>query len=326
MKAFSELSHQGQVRRLHGMVRNALDHYPLKVKKVSLIQHAHNAVFRIDTKDGTPYVMRINVPGIRKPEEINAEMTWLAAIKRDTDLSVPNPLSTKNGKLMVTVTAEGIPEARHCVIFSWVGGRHFKRKPSAENVRKMGESLAYLHNHADTFTPPDDFWLSDYSKIAPPSHFDDMDESLFSAERRELFKTATVKAQAALDKIHADKDGLMVIHADLHLSNVKILRGKLQIFDFDDCAWGYPVHDIGISLYYLQYAPDFPANREAFMRGYTHVRPSPETYKGQLDELMAARELHLVEYVLNSENPELVAFRPHLVAAAERRFSAWLGK
>jgi hypothetical protein len=60
------------------------------------------------------------------------------------------------------------------------------------------------------------------------------------------------------------------------------------------------------------------------MHGYTQVRPSPEMYAGQLDALMAARELHLVDYVLGSENPELVAFRPHLAVAAERRLGAWL--
>jgi Ser/Thr protein kinase RdoA (MazF antagonist) len=323
MKAFSELSHRGQVRRLHGMVKNALAHYPLKVNKVSLIQHTHNAVFRIDTEDGTPYVMRINVPDIRKPQEIEGEMTWLAAIKRDTDLSVPNPLATKDGKLMVTVEAAGVPEARHCVVFSWVGGRHFKRKPSTDNIRKLGQNLAYLHQHADTFSPPNGFWLSNYERVAPPERYDGMDD-LFPSERRELFQTATVKAQGALDKIFADKAGLRVIHADLHLGNVKISRGKLQLFDFDDCVWGYPVQDIGISLYYLQYVPNFPENRDAFIQGYTDVRPSPETYTGQLDALIAARELHLVDYVLKSENPQLVAYRPHLIGAAERRLGTWL--
>lgn len=323
MKAFSELSHRGQVRRLHGVVRKALAHYPLKVKKVSLIQHAHNSVFRIDTEDGTPYVLRINLPNFRKPEEINSEMMWLAAIKHDTDLSVPDPLPTKDGKLMVTVEAEGVPEPRHCVVFSWVGGRHFKRKPSPSHIRKLGKNLAYLHNHADTFSPPQDFWLSDNSTAAPPERYEG-DEDMFPAERREIFQAATQKAQAALDKIHADKVSMRVIHADLHLSNVKILRGKLQLFDFDDCIWGYPVQDIGISLYYLQYAPNFPVNREAFMQGYTSVRPSPETYDGQLDEMIAARELNLVNYILKSENPELVAIQPHIVAAAERRLGAWL--
>ncbi len=35
-----------------------------------------------------------------------------------------------------------------------------------------------------------------------------------------------------------------VLHADLHLGNAKWSRGRLSVFDFDDCVIGVPMHDL----------------------------------------------------------------------------------
>lgn len=326
MKEFSKLTHLGQVRRLRQLALNALEHYPIALGEISLIQHVYNTLFRIETADGTPYALRINAPGIRSLSEIRAEMTWLAALTRDTDLHVPSPLATKHGDLAVTAEAEGVPEPRHCVIFSWVGGRHFKRQPPTALIYQMGLSLAKLHDHADHFSPPADFSLKRLDQVwpfgVPDQIYGQQPDELFTPERRTLFQAAAKKVETTLATLYRDTSGLRVLHADLHLGNVKVERGALQIFDFDDCAWGFPVQDIGISLYYLQYNPNFAELRQTFLTGYTSHRTLP-THYDVMETLIVARELAVINFVIQSNNPQLRQYAPHFVGAAERRLQAW---
>ena len=70
---------------------------------------------------------------------------WLAALRHDTGLGVPKPLTTRHGALVTTVEMSGVPEARHCIVFSWVPGADLADRLWAENVYKLGELAALLH-------------------------------------------------------------------------------------------------------------------------------------------------------------------------------------
>ncbi len=51
-------------------------------------QHT-NHLFRCDTAAGERLVVRVCLPGGRSDGELDAELTWLAALARDTGLTVP---------------------------------------------------------------------------------------------------------------------------------------------------------------------------------------------------------------------------------------------
>ena len=324
---FKDLSYQTQVRRLRALALNALAAYDLPVQRLSLIQHAYNTVFRVDTSDGQRYVLRVNWPGGRQLAEIYAEMRWLAALTRDTDLHIPPPVAARNGELVVTAEAKGVPEPRHCVVFGWVPGRHLRKKLPQGVVCEMGRTLATLHDHADTFQPPDGFWLKKHNQIehfGTPPQLHDGPSELFPAPRRELFLEGLAKTQAVIDRLYEAEDGLRVVHADLHLGNVKWHQGQLQVFDFDDCTYAFPVQDIGISFCYLQYRPDYRPLWEEFLAGYTELRTSPEEYEGQLWALAIGRHLEVLNFVLMSDNPQMQALAPHLLGMVEHRLREWL--
>ncbi len=324
MKPFSKLTHRGQVRRLREMALVALEHYDLQVEQISLLQHLYNTLFRLVTATGDTYVLRINAAGRRDLAEIRSEMMWLEALRRDTELQVPTPLLSHDDRYVVTVEIEGIPEARHCVIFGWVPGRQFRRRPSIHMVQQMGLCLAKLHNHADQWQPPEDFWLKPLNQLEPSSFWETLDPILFPAQRIQLFQYATQQAQQALEHLYADKQGLRVIHADVHQGNVKLDNGVLQIFDFDDCAWGYPVQDIAISMYYLAYRPNVVELHETFLQSYRTLRAAPRANDKQLKLLMVARELLVMAFVAQSDNPRLQEHTPYLLSGADARLRQWL--
>ena len=183
-------------------------------------------------------------------------MMWLEALSRDTDLGVPEPLANRDGALVTTVEVDGVPQARHCVVFGWMPGPDLADRLTLENVQKMGALSARLHAHAETFRPPPEFSIKTADSVFPFGDevvlFDKAHRDLVPPARRELFQRVAKRVEDALGELFADRQGLRVLHYDLHHWNVKAFRGKLYALDFEDLMWGYPVQDIAITFYYWQ--------------------------------------------------------------------------
>jgi Ser/Thr protein kinase RdoA (MazF antagonist) len=331
MKEFYELTNRGRAMRLRTMALAALERYDLPVKRLRLLTNDFNGIFRVDTMDGQKCILRVCLPeGGHSLEEIRSEMMWLAALRRDTNLGVPNPLVTRDGELVTTVEVAGVPEARHCVAFGWVPGPDLADRLTLDNVFKLGGLAARLHDHAATFTPPEGFWIKTSEEVFPFGEpvvlFDKAHRNLFPPDRRAVFQDAVERVQDAICRLYANRRGLRVLHNDLHQWNVKVFRGKLYALDFEDLMWGFPVQDIAIILYYFQRHEQYAALREAFMRGYTHHSEWPERYPGEIDTFIAGRGLVLANFVLQDPNPEWQQAAPAFIERTETRLRAYLGK
>jgi len=293
----------------------ALEEYDLDVTSIRLLTNETNCIFRIDAGNGNKYILRITDPmGAHSKEEINSEMHWLTALRRDTNLGVPEPLSTTKGLLSVTIEIDSVPEPRHCAVFSWVPGVDLAERLSPENMFALGKFSAHLHNHAKDFKPPEGFRVRKLEKVFPYSNpdfqhvepiviFDERYQNHFSEERLETYHLATERVQQALDKLFANPSGIRVTHNDLHQWNVKVYRGKLFALDFEDLAWGYPVQDIATTFFYIQSHKHREQLTSAYKRGYTDVNDWPETYPGENETYMVGRSIMLANYLLCSKNP-----------------------
>jgi Ser/Thr protein kinase RdoA (MazF antagonist) len=289
------------------MALAVLARYDLQVKRVSLLAHAYNTLFRIDTMDGNKYVLRISLPGGRSLAEIRSEMEWLAALRKDIKLEVPEPLLARDGSLVITADVQGVPHVRHCVIFSWVPGVGLYQRLSSENMYRLGVLSARLHDHAETFVPPEGFYLKMGNEVFSAGKvsalFSEAHKDLFSGEQHTILLRVAERARKATEHLYTDEDTLLVLHGDLHQGNVKVYRGKLYALDFDDSIRGYPVQDIAITLYYFHRYPNFEELSESFKHGYTSRRTWPEGYPHQIDTFSASRALSVLNFVVGSDNP-----------------------
>jgi Ser/Thr protein kinase RdoA (MazF antagonist) len=307
----------------------ALRHYDLDVRRVRLLSNDLNGIFRVDTSDGQKLVLRVCLPeaGHTLPE-IRSEMIWLQALSRDTDLGVPEPLANRDGALVTTVETDGVPQARHCVVFGWIPGPDLADRLTRENVRKMGELSARLHAHALTFDAPREFSIKTADSVFPFGDevvlFDQAHRDLVPPARRELFRHTAKRVEAALGALYANFQGFRVLHYDLHHWNVKVFRGKLYALDFEDLMWGYPVQDIAITFYYWQDHDQFGELREAFRQGYTQHAAWPEQASGQIDTFIAGRGLDLANFVLRDPNPEWRSAAPAFLERTEKRLRCLL--
>jgi Ser/Thr protein kinase RdoA (MazF antagonist) len=306
MKPFLSLTVRGQARRLRQLAIHALGCYDLDVARLRLITNDVNGIFRIDAADGRRFILRVTAPeGGHTIDHVTAEMDWLTALARDTDLSVPRPLRTRDGSFLVTAEADGVPEPRLCEIFSWVAGKDLAGDMSEVNLARLGELSARLHIHALTYHPLAPLSLLRFDRVFPFPEpvvlFEERFSQLFPPARKTVYQKAMDWAQESVDRLKAGGEPMRILHGDLHQWNVRLARGVLSPIDFEDLMLGWPVQDIATTLYYFL-GDHFSAWRAAFQAGYTRCSPWPERHPGEIDSFIAARGIGLANLVLNEPN------------------------
>jgi hypothetical protein len=127
------LTHREQITRLRRLAVRALDAYPLTDPQLRFVTHGENTTFKVEasTDDGTVerFLLRVHRPGrhgrfVDADAAIRSELRWLMALRAQTDLSVPEPLLTRDGELTTTAAAAGVPQPRTCSVLRWMDGAH----------------------------------------------------------------------------------------------------------------------------------------------------------------------------------------------------------
>ena len=138
----------GQLREL---ACAALREQGIAVGRLRWMGQHTNHLFRCDTAAGERLVVRVCLPGGRSDAELDAELTWLAALAHDTGLTVPV------ARFSARVATPELPDGGRCIAFSWVHGRLCGGLPSRRLVADLGRVIGTLHGHAQGFCPPPGF-------------------------------------------------------------------------------------------------------------------------------------------------------------------------
>lgn len=318
------LTKQGRVRRLRKLALNALAQYDLDVSGLRLAGAFTNTIFRVwgqlrngfedhSAKDSSnSYILRVCFPGWRTETDLRSEAIWLQALDRDTDIGAPRPYAARNGEFLVTASASGVPEERHCLLMSWLPGSLLGKHLNAANLFKMGELFTRLHAHVAQFKPPPGFTQrkmdSLYARGEEDILFTDACADAFTPRSGKIFERVASRVNQTFASLYAQPDGLRVIHNDLWHDNIKLDHGRLRPFDFEDTIWGYPVQDIAMALQDLMrhVSPEaFEPLQDAFRCGYESLSPWPEHWPGEVDTLRAGRMLWVCNYVARFERQYL---------------------
>ena len=331
MQPFVLLTTQGRARRLRALALEALKEYDLDIRRVRLVNNETNCTFRVDTVDDEIFALRVSLPEIHSFEEIEAEVDWQLAIARDTEIAVAVPQPSRSGAYVVTAGARGVPEERHCVLFSWMRGRDFEEVASPSGFHRFGVLAAKLHRHGASHRPKNRRSIRTLDRLYPLGDpekiLDESTAGYFSPEGYELLLEMRAAAKRELEWLYDDSHPPGLIHGDLHWWNVMSYRGKLQVIDFEDLSWAFPVQEIAITLYYTAGRDAYPEFRDAFRSGYESVSTWPEMYPGQIELLMVHRAVDLFNFVLNStyrEDRELLGrFVESILEHHSRIFGIW---
>jgi Ser/Thr protein kinase RdoA (MazF antagonist) len=333
MKAFQELTYRGQVRRLRQLADAALHQYGLADARMQLIQHGENTTFRVVTSaaDSEPvpdaytanrYLLRIHRPGYQTADTIASELEWLAALRGDAGLPVPEPVPAMDGALLVTTAVSGVPGPRICSLLRWTRGRKAKTVVRPDHFAALGELMARLHAHASRWTPPPTFtrrhwdWNGLFGDSAGFNLSGEEVWSLLPSTYADLFEPVAGRMRNLMKVWGKSSDRFGLIHADLFVGgdgNVVFSRGEARAIDFDDCGLGYWAYDFATALSHWQLDDRWPTFRDALLSGYAAVRPLPERQLAQISLFMAARQVSEILWAVD-------------MAQTNPRFAEGLGK
>jgi len=285
-------SRRAQIARLRGVALSALEQYAVPDGRLTFIAHEENTTFRHDGPAGR-HLVRVHRPqrhgrGVDSAAAVRSELAWLSAIRADTGLAVPEPLTARDGTTTVEASAGG--ETRVCSVLRWMDGRIMEDSARPVHLRRIGEAMARLHRQADAWSPPPDF-----VRIRWDHETFFGDRMVYgvtpAAECWDLLPTALrrrFEAVGARTSDVLDRGDVGLVHADLHLGNAVFHRGDVRLIDFDDCGFGPRLYELAVALWELRDEPTYPAFRDALLEGYLAHRDLDVT---RLDDLIAVRQV-----------------------------------
>ena len=176
-------------------------------------------------------------------------------------------------------------------LMRWIPGRLLSFYLIPKNLEKMGVLFSELHWHGSYWVPPMNFtkrrfehWLSrGEQNLIPKIEYGEAENFLtdfnvkLTPEQRNLLLRMDEYVESAYKAV--DRSDLRVIHCDLWHDNIKLYRGELYPFDFEDTVWGYRAHDIAMAMLDLLETvgeENYPHLLQSFKNGYETNLKWPE--------------------------------------------------
>ena len=289
----------------------ALASYGLGGARFHFVRQAGNTLFRVraprlpgaeargDLFEQGQYLLRVHEPGYQEPEALELELAWLAAMRREADLPVPEPVATPDGRYLLSINIPGIPGMRNCSVLRWVKGRSVKNRFGPRHLRAQGRLMARLHNFSSRWQPPaglvkrrfdwDGLFQEDVGSGIPNAKA----WALLSPLHREAFAFVADEVRNLMDAWGQGPDVFGLIHGDLGVdANLFFWHGEPRAIDFDDSGFGYWVFDLAVALDACRDDLNYPCYREALLHGYAEFRSLPEEQAAQVDLFLAALEVY----------------------------------
>jgi Ser/Thr protein kinase RdoA (MazF antagonist) len=296
----------------------------------TLINVSENATYRLDDPaTGDRWALRVHREGYHSPTAIASELAWLAALKESAAAVVPTPLPGRDGALIQSVAAEGLPRPRNVVLFAWESGA----EPAANDAagfEKLGETAARMHAHVRAWTPPPWFerhtWNFDTSLGATP-HWGRWRDGMGLTPEIEAALAETVAAiERRLARFGTGPDVFGLVHGDMRLANLLVDNGAVKVIDFDDCGFSWFLYDCATTVSFFEDAPEVPDLLAAWVRGYRRFGNLSPEEEAEIPTFVMLRRILLIAWIGSHSDTDLarsmgVAYTQGTVPLCERYLS-----
>ncbi|MDH3692691.1 MAG: phosphotransferase [Gammaproteobacteria bacterium] len=311
MEPFESLTPEAQVERIQLLAENALQPFGLSTDStVVMINHSENTTYRIDDVDsGKSYALRVHRPDYHTKQAIESELAWMGALRVEADVPTPPPVPGRDGQLIQTIAARGIPQPRHCVLFDWMEGT----EPDEENLHEpfvwLGEVTAKLHKHAKDWRRPNGFqrqtWDADFMFGEDPIWGPWQEAPGLTQENIRLLQQLETTLRRRLEAFGQSPERFGLVHADLRLANLLIHHGETRVIDFDDCGFSWYLYDLGTALSFIEEREDVSELIDRWLEGYRKVLPVSAEDEAETKTFMMVRRLLLTAWIASHAETDL---------------------
>ncbi len=268
---------------------------------VELLTISENATFLAEEPEGgRKVVLRVHRPGYHTQQEIESELAWIIALRREGIVETPEPLAVKDGRYLASFEMEG--KQRFVVAFAFMTGvEPSPTEKLSSGFEKLGAISARLHQHVRSWKRPSSFvrkiWNFD-TTVGPKPHWGDWrDAPKLTKDGVRLLEKTCQELKRQLNVFGEGPDRFGLIHADLRLANLLVEGDRLGIIDFDDCGFGWFGYDFAAAVSFFEHEPIITELEEAWITGYRSVRPLSEEDARMLTTFVMLRRLLLTAWI-----------------------------
>lgn len=242
-------------------LKQAASYFRFDADTVKMISQSTNVVYQCN-RQHKPMILRISESG-RCAASIEAELEWIHYLSCN-GVHVSTPIRGVDGQYILRVDAEH----EMCLVtaFEMANGQCCDPCNAALWGRdifiKWGEVMGRMHALAKSYVPQ----LA-VRKEWEQTHIDNswlrQGDYLFILNKLEQYERSFLC-------FHKDSDAYGLIHYDLHPYNFLIYDGHLNLFDFDDCRYGWYAMDIAIAAVHAGWigAPDHRHEKNEFTKTF----------------------------------------------------------
>ncbi len=299
---------------LTALAQRALANYPAALHgELSLLCRSENATFLL-VAHGQRYALRLHRGDYHQKADIESELLWLDAL-RETGIVVPQAVVNSQGDAVQTLL---LPDGgtRYAVLFHWIDGEMPTTEVDPRAFRQLGEITARLHHHSRHWQRPQGFqriiW-DHHTMVSPQSHWGHwQDAPNLKPQDRALVAQAIARIGAELADYGKSAERYGLIHADLRLTNLLLHRGETRVIDFDDCGFGWYLHDLAAAISFVEHHPRAAEWVDHWLQGYEQVAHLSEADMALVPTLLMQRRIQLLAWAGSHAETEMAqSLGPH---------------
>lgn len=265
-----------------------------------------NPTFRVQEPGvREPIALRIYRPGGRSAVEVESELTWISAVRRETRVPTPDVVPTADGAHYVCLEHEPPVFA---AAFEVAPGHEADDSDLERLMPRIAEATAHLHRHGRAWTVPRSFerprWDVETTLGSTP-HWAPWQASVpDTAEREQLGRLADTVC-SRLRAFGSEPDRFGLIHADLRVANLIVDGDAVAVIDFEDCGFSWYLYDLGATLTFYEDAPNVDELVASWVDSYRAITPLPADDEREIPTFLMLRRLMLSSYAGLRNDTEL---------------------
>ncbi|MDR9753380.1 phosphotransferase [Pseudomonas sp. SZMC_28357] len=281
-------------------VRTLARCYPPHVQgQVTLLCHSENATYRIDTPDGQRYALRVHKLGYHHTSEIENELVWLNALQA-SGIQVPRPIAGLDGHPVQQAPVGG-GQKLNLVLFNWVSGTEPTADVDLSAFKRLGAITAKLHQHSREWQRPADFrriiW-NHRTMVGPQGHWGNWRAAAnLDSHAVGLIEETLQRVERELARYGQEEQRYGLIHADLRLANLLVDQEQTHVIDFDDCGFGWYMHDLAAALSFYEHHERLNDWIEHWLAGYVTVAPLSAEDIAMIPTFIIQRRIQVLAWI-----------------------------
>ncbi|MBN1426651.1 phosphotransferase [Candidatus Fermentibacteria bacterium] len=250
------------------------------------------------------YILRIGHASRRNENLIHGEVDWINYLARG-GVSVARAVESAHGNLVEPLDDGHGGQFLAAAFVKAQGKPPWEMGWSPELYQTYGRLIGRMHRLTKDYLPPNPAWKRpewDNPEIQ------DIVANLPPGQERVVARYTEVLSH--LGTLSKGRDDYGLIHFDAHGSNLLVdQEGRITLFDFDDCSYGWFMYDIAIVLFYMITNHPEPASvcgrfMPRFLEGYRTENRLDPRWLGEVPWFLKLREIDLYAVIHRSFDVE----------------------